>query len=291
MLGAHRQLNQNTAAKPMTGSGDLHLHLISDSTGETLHALARAALAPFSSEVEVAIHLSVFVRTAQDLETALAGIRANPGLVWFTVVAISVTTANADGIVNPSPRLIDFDTQIMPLLTRHGCNAGSCHGAAIGRGGFKLSLLGSDAAADHDAITHALEGRRVNRFDADRSLLLLKPLMKVPHGGGMQIHTSDPAYEVIRTWISEGCQVDPDDSPKCVGIEILPPTGRVLKYPAHVQSLCVLATFSDGSVRDVTEMAVFSCSDTKVATVDASGLVVGQDRGEAAVIVRYLEFI
>jgi regulator of PEP synthase PpsR (kinase-PPPase family) len=95
----------------MTGSGDLHLHLISDSTGETLHALARAALAPFNSEVEVAIHLSVFVRTAQDLETALAGIHANPGLVWFTVVdpaiqtqiedACTVLGVESEGVLDP----------------------------------------------------------------------------------------------------------------------------------------------------------------------------------------------
>jgi hypothetical protein len=86
MLWTQHRPDLDPTAKAMTGSSDLHLHLISDSTGETLHALARAALAPFRSEVEVAIHLSVFVRTARDLETALAGIRANPGLVWFTVV-------------------------------------------------------------------------------------------------------------------------------------------------------------------------------------------------------------
>ena len=70
----------------MTGDREFHLHLISDSTGETLDALARAALAPFVGEAKVAVHLSVFVRTARDLKAALAGIRANPGLVWFTVV-------------------------------------------------------------------------------------------------------------------------------------------------------------------------------------------------------------
>jgi len=70
----------------MTESGEFHLHLISDSTGETLHALTRAALAPFRYVAETTIHLSVFVRTGRDLEAALAGIRANPGLVWFTVV-------------------------------------------------------------------------------------------------------------------------------------------------------------------------------------------------------------
>jgi regulator of PEP synthase PpsR (kinase-PPPase family) len=64
----------------------LHLHLISDSTGETLYALARAALAPFQHQAGAIIHQAVFVRTGQDIEDALAGIRANPGLVWLTVV-------------------------------------------------------------------------------------------------------------------------------------------------------------------------------------------------------------
>jgi len=70
----------------MTGKGEFHLHLISDSTGETLHALARAALAPFRHETEATIHLAVFVRTGDDLEAALDEVRAHPGLVWFTVV-------------------------------------------------------------------------------------------------------------------------------------------------------------------------------------------------------------
>jgi hypothetical protein len=95
----------------MTGSGKFHLHLISDSTGETLDAMARAALAPFRSEVEVAIHLAVFVRTRRDLETALAGVRANPGLVWFTVVdpaiqgqiedACAALEVECEGVLDP----------------------------------------------------------------------------------------------------------------------------------------------------------------------------------------------
>jgi hypothetical protein len=70
----------------MNTEPSFHLHLISDSTGETLHALARAALAPFRPEAEVAIHLSVFVRSSRDLDAAVAGLRANPGPVWCTLV-------------------------------------------------------------------------------------------------------------------------------------------------------------------------------------------------------------
>jgi regulator of PEP synthase PpsR (kinase-PPPase family) len=86
MLPAQNMADQGPGTELMTGSGKFHLHLISDSTGETLHALARAALAPFREEAEVILHLAVFVRTPRDLEVALAGVRANPGLVWFTVV-------------------------------------------------------------------------------------------------------------------------------------------------------------------------------------------------------------
>jgi len=199
--------------------------------------------------------------------------------------------ANLEVAGQESPQPISFLYGTLPALSKQGCNAGACHGSPSGKGGFRLSLRAFDPVLDKLTLIREEYGRRTNPVEPDSSLLLLKPLMKVPHGGGMQIHTSDPAYEVIRTWIAEGCQVDSDDSPKCVGIEILPPTGRVLKYPAHLQSLCVLAKFSDGTIRDVTEMAVFSSSDTAVATIDAGGLVVGQDRGEAAVIVRYLEFI
>jgi regulator of PEP synthase PpsR (kinase-PPPase family) len=95
----------------MTGDSEFHLHLISDSTGETLHALARAALAPFRDEAQVDIHLSVFVRTGRDLEVALDGARANPGLVWFTVVdpalqrriseACSALGVESTGVLDP----------------------------------------------------------------------------------------------------------------------------------------------------------------------------------------------
>ncbi|MDF1843740.1 MAG: hypothetical protein P1U77_20060, partial [Rubripirellula sp.] len=98
----------------------------------------------------------------------------------FTLALFVATIANAQ-IDQP----IDFDTEVMPVFTRQGCNAGSCHGAAIGRGGFKLSLLGSNSKLDHHAITRQLEGRRINLTRPDRSLLLLKPSEQVGHEGGL----------------------------------------------------------------------------------------------------------
>src|SRR5262249_11001770 len=134
-------------------------------------------------------------------------------------------------------------------------------------------------------------GRRTNPLHPDDSLILNKPLMKVPHGGGLKLTRHEPADAVLRQWIAEGCQPDPDGAARCTKIEGYPPSGRLLKRPAHTQQMAVLAHFSDGSIRDVTKMACYSSSDSQVADVTAGGLVVGHDRGEAAIIVRYLEHV
>lgn len=201
-------------------------------------------------------------------------------------VSLQVQVAN-QGTSQP----VSFEYGTLAALSKQGCNAGACHGSPSGKGGFRLSLRAFDPELDKLTLIHEDFGRRTNSLEPTESLLLLKPLMKVPHGGGLKMHTSDPAYEVIRDWISEGCKLDPPEQPRCVKLEVYPPSGRLLKRPAHTQQLGVLAHFSDGSVRDVTELAVYSSSDEAVASVTEGGLVVGKDRGEAAVIVRYMEFI
>ena len=182
-----------------------------------------------------------------------------------------------------------FDT--LPALSKQGCNSGACHGSPSGKGGFRLSLRAFDPTIDQLTLIREDFGRRTNALNPADSLLLLKPLMRVPHGGGMKLRTDDPAYRVLADWIAEGCASEKPGEAKCVGIEVFPPSGRVLEAPAHKQQLRVTAKFSDGSVRDVTEFAVFSSSDGEVAAVDRNGLVIGADRGESAIVVRYLEFI
>src|SRR5205085_1918681 len=103
-------------------------------------------------------------------------------------------------------RPVDFDTEIIPVLTRTGCNAGACHGAAAGRGGFHLSLLGSDAAADFDTIVHAFEGRRINLARPALSLLVAKPTGQVKHGGKYVLDANGPGAERILAWIRAGAQ-------------------------------------------------------------------------------------
>jgi hypothetical protein len=186
---------------------------------------------------------------------------------------------------------ISFEWETLVALSKQGCNSGACHGSPSGKGGFRLSLRAFDSVLDKLTLIREDLGRRTNSLNPDESLLLNKPLMKVPHGGGLKLRKSDAAYAVLHQWIAEGCRSDPAESPRCVKIEVYPPTGRLLKRPAHTQQLCVLAHFADGTIRDVTDLASCSTSDGMVADVTAGGLVIGHDRGEAAVIVRYLEHI
>ncbi|MBC7851903.1 MAG: DUF1549 domain-containing protein [Pirellulaceae bacterium] len=189
------------------------------------------------------------------------------------------------------PQAVSFEYDMLAALSKQGCNAGACHGSPSGKGGFRLSLRAFDSTVDKLTLIREDLGRRTNVLFPDESLLLAKPLMKVPHGGGMKLNKNDAAYIAMKDWIAQGCKPDAEGSPKCVKIEVYPPTGRLLKRPAHTQQICVLAHFADGTIRDVTELACYSSSDTEIADVNVGGLVVGHNRGEAAIVVRYMEFI
>jgi hypothetical protein len=183
---------------------------------------------------------------------------------------------------------VSFNYGTLAVLSKQGCNSGACHGSPSGKGGFRLSLRAYDSALDIETLVREAYNRRTNLYEPEKSLLLRKPLMEVAHGGGRRLKNTDSGYEVLRDWIAQGCQVDPADAPTCVKLEVYP-RERILKRPAHTQQLMALAHFSDGSVRDVTPLAVFSSSDEAVATVDSNGMVVSADRGEAAILVRFLD--
>ncbi len=238
--------------------------------------------------------IAQFASSADKIATANDGV-VRPGSNGQAEIRVS---AGGKSVVIPvevvgqdqrEPASFAFD--VLPALSKQGCNSGACHGSPSGKGGFQMSLRAFDASIDKMSLIRADFGRRTNVLDPANSLLLLKPSMRVPHGGGLKLRTTDPAYRVLADWIAEGCSADSPGEAKCVSIEVFPPSGRVLEAPAHTQQLSVMAKFSDGSVRDVTEFAVFTSSDGEVAAVDEKGLVVGADRGEAAIVVRYLEFI
>src|SRR5207247_868441 len=116
---------------------------------------------------------------------------------------------------------VSFVRDVMPSMSKVGCNAGTCHGSAQGKNGFKLSLRGYDAAFDHNALTDMLAGRRINRVAPDESLMLLKPSGAAPHVGGVVMPAGERYYEMLRTWISEGVKYDAN-SPRVTGLDINP---------------------------------------------------------------------
>ncbi len=185
---------------------------------------------------------------------------------------------------------VSFAFHTLPVLAKAGCSGGACHGSPNGKAGFRLSLFGFEPAIDRQSLVRALRSRRVNMVEPEHSLLLRKPTMEIPHAGGRRLQKGDGLYELLRDWIGEGCQADSEDI-ACTGIEVFPKSNRVLRLPAHTQQFRVVASFTDGSTRDVTHLSQFSLSNVNVAEVTPQGLATGFGRGETAVIIRYLEHI
>ena len=201
-------------------------------------------------------------------------------------VLVPIEVANQ---AKPDP--VRFHAEVLAVLTRQGCNAGSCHGAPEGKGGFALSMLAYAPRIDAESLIHGGQGRRVEPLEPIDSLLLKKPLLQVTHVGGKKLRKTDIAYSVLRDWIGEGARPDAANAATCAKIVVYPAGSRVLRLPSPGQQVSVLAHFSDGQVRDVTPIATFASTNQEVATVDGSGLVTGLRRGLSAVTVRYLDFV
>jgi hypothetical protein len=180
---------------------------------------------------------------------------------------------------------VSFVKDVMPTLSRMGCNAGTCHGSAQGKNGFQLSLRGYDPVFDHRALVDDIGGRRFNRAAPDRSLMLLKPVGAVAHVGGVLTQPGEPYYELIRSWIAEGVKLDLA-TPRVAKIEVYP-VSTVIPLPGMKQQMTVTATYADGSTRDVSAEAFLVSSNTEVATIDRQGVVTAVRRGETAVLARY----
>ncbi len=198
-------------------------------------------------------------------------------------VKVPVNVANMD-----KPQATSFRNDMIAGLNVGGCNSGACHGTPSGKNGFKLSLRGYDPAADYVELTRDVFGRRTARLGPESSMIMLKPLGKIPHEGGQRFPPGSVPAKVFLAWLSEGMQDDPPTLPVLKKIEVLP-GGRVLNEPARWQQLSVQAYFSDNTVRDVTRLTVFTSSDTAIANVNSNGLVEFSQGGEVAILCRYLE--
>ncbi|MDP7274205.1 MAG: DUF1553 domain-containing protein [Planctomycetaceae bacterium] len=183
------------------------------------------------------------------------------------------------------PRRHSFRDDVMPVLSKSGCNQGSCHGYSLGKNGFKLSLRGSDPVADFQSLTAEFFGRRINQHNPTASLLLTKPLGEVPHKGGALIEPGSLRHRLMLGWIREGARPDEKDAASFRSLSIYP--RRVVIGPRRQQQLQVVAHYSDGSRRDVTRLTTFSVNTQKIATVTDEGLVSAEMLGETAVSARF----
>ena len=181
---------------------------------------------------------------------------------------------------------INFTNQIVPIFTKLGCNSGGCHGKASGQNGFKLSLLGFYPDEDYEFLVKEARGRRIFPPAPERSLLLTKPVGESPHGGGKRMEVDSDEYRLIYRWIEQGMPYGSATDPVVTGIRCVP-DARLMGRGSE-QQLAVLATYSDGTVEDVTRMALFEPNDTELAETDVSGLVKTLDlSGEVAIMARY----
>jgi Protein of unknown function (DUF1553)/Protein of unknown function (DUF1549) len=198
---------------------------------------------------------------------------------------VSLLTTEAAGLANDRQG-IDFTNDIVPLFTKFGCNSGGCHGKATGRGGFKLSLFGFEPRVDYEAIAKGARGRRVFPAEPSRSLLLRKPLMQVPHGGGRRFAVGSDAHRLLQRWIADGMTWGKPNAARIARLEVVP-AERVL-HSGRKQRLTATAVYSDGSRRDVTRLVQYRSNAPAIADVTANGLVSATMRtGETAIVLQY----
>jgi hypothetical protein len=198
-------------------------------------------------------------------------------------------TANVKVTRAKEPAPFSFTNDIIPMMTKAGCNSGACHGALAGKGGLKLSLRGYDPDSDHFVLTRQALGRRIDRQEPSKSLLLLKPTTAVTHGGGLRVDVDSDDYRMLADWVASGAPGPRAGEPQIQRLEVFPPEA-VLKPKDRLQVL-VRARYSDGHTQDVTHGAKFNSTEELVATVDAEGRVRVAGHGEAAVTVWYSNLV
>jgi hypothetical protein len=194
------------------------------------------------------------------------------------------TAITVEGFADPP--MINFKNQIVPIFTKFSCNSGGCHGKASGQNGFRLSLLGFYPDDDYEFLVMEGRGRRVFPPAPAVSLLLTKPTGQSPHGGGVRMNADSDEYRLLYRWIEQGMPYGNEDDPVVASIDCVPAT-RIMGRGAE-QQVSVYATYSDGTIEDVTRMALYEPNDPELAESEVSGLVRTTDlSGEVAIMARY----
>jgi len=203
--------------------------------------------------------------------------------VAFGGHSIDVPVVVANSQVDP---VVSFRQDVMPVWMKTSCNNGSCHGAARGKDGFRLSLFGFDPEGDHYRLTREIPGRRINLALPAEGLLMEKSAGLVPHTGGKRFDVGSEHYNTVLRWLEAGAPNDPGPVPTVLSLELYP-KNAVMDGEGTTQRLTVRAKYSDGTDRDVTNLAFFSSNNETSAEVAQAGLVTAHDRGEAFIMARF----
>jgi len=186
-------------------------------------------------------------------------------------------------------RPVSFKLDVMPIWMKAGCNTGSCHGAARGKDGFRLSLFGFDPDGDYNRITREMPGRRIDFSVPESSLMIEKSIGVVPHTGGKRFEKDSELSKTVIDWISAGCPNDPANVATCIALELYPKDG-VLDGQGETQQVTARARYSDGTDRDVTSLALYLSNNDTSASISPDGMITAGARGEAFVMARFSTF-
>ncbi len=212
---------------------------------------------------------------------------------WLAAVVVLAGFSRGDEPVGPVvvAGAVNFELDVLPMLTAKGCNAGACHGKSRGQNGFQLSLLGFDPDFDFAAIVEQGHGRRVFPAAPENSLLLRKASLRLPHGGGERLTPGSAEYETVRRWIAGGMERQAAGAPTLRRITVEP--AEHVMTPGASERLRVMAHYSDQSIRDVTALSDFQSSEPGVLLVEAErgAVKAGALVGESTVMVRYMNHI
>ena len=201
------------------------------------------------------------------------------------MIGLAILMSSATAVHAGAPQ-VAFETDVVPLLTKLGCNSGGCHGKSTGQNGFKLSLLGFVPERDHVALVKEARGRRVFPGDPDNSLVLRKATSRVPHGGGRRLTEQSDDYRLLAAWIRQGAVGPRAEDRRLEGLTIEPQ--RLQLSQQKTQPLTVTAKFSDGTQRDVTRQALYLSNEPEIAGVNSFGVVQTATKGGLfAVLARY----
>lgn len=201
-------------------------------------------------------------------------------VAWIAFACLLKPAASSSAADAPS-----FSRHVVPLLSRLGCNSGSCHGAVQGQNGFRLSLFAAHPLADFEQIRHGAAGRRINLVDPARSLLLMKARGAVPHGGGPIVRRQSREYEILSSWVNAGAVMDSIDNGRVMAIDVTPSQASI--GVGDSITLQVTAKFANGEAEDVSHLCSFESRGENIADVDRDGRVTAVSAGGAAILIRF----